>query len=74
LAYRESFEKQPRKSKRELFLDQMSQMVALSELLALVEPAIIRFAAGWPLKGEVSPETRKTGLQRSSRQPATRVF
>jgi len=52
----------------------MSQMVALSELLALVEPAIIRFAAGWPLKGEVSPETRKTGLQRSSRQPATRVF
>src|SRR5487761_2658667 len=33
-----SFEKHGRKSKRELFLDQMEQVVPWSELLALVEP------------------------------------
>jgi IS5 family transposase len=33
-----SFEKFGRKSKRELFLEQMNQVVPWSELLALVEP------------------------------------
>jgi IS5 family transposase len=33
-----SFAKYGRKSKRELFLDQMNQVVPWSELLALVEP------------------------------------
>ena len=38
LASQASFEKYGRKSKRELFLDQMNQVVPWSELLALVEP------------------------------------
>jgi len=38
LASQSSFEKFGRKGKRELFLDQMEQVVPLSELLALVEP------------------------------------
>jgi IS5 family transposase len=38
LASQSSFEKHGRKSKRELFLDQMSQMVRWSELLAPVAP------------------------------------
>ena len=38
LASQASFEKHGRKSKRELFLDQMNQVVPWSELLALVEP------------------------------------
>jgi IS5 family transposase len=38
LASQWSFEKHGRKSKRELFLDQMNQVVPWSELLALVEP------------------------------------
>jgi IS5 family transposase len=38
LASQASFEKFGRKGKRELFLDQMEQVVAWSELLALVEP------------------------------------
>ena len=33
-----SFEKHGRKSKRELFLDHMEQVVPWSELLALIEP------------------------------------
>src|SRR5271170_4331522 len=38
LASQVSFEKHGRKSKRELFLDQMEQVVPWSELLALVAP------------------------------------
>ena len=38
LASQMSFEKHGRKSKRELFLDQMNQVVPCSELLSLVEP------------------------------------
>src|ERR1039457_4655605 len=38
LASQASFVKYGRKSKRELFLDQMNQVVPWSELLALVEP------------------------------------
>src|SRR5271156_3490406 len=38
LASQASFEKYGRKSKRELFLEQMNQVVPWSELLALVEP------------------------------------
>ena len=38
LASQASFEKRGRKSKRELFLDQMAQVVPWPELLALVEP------------------------------------
>jgi IS5 family transposase len=38
LASQASFEKFGRKGKRELFLDQMKQVVPWSELLALVEP------------------------------------
>ena len=38
LASQASFEKHGRKSKRELFLDQMNQVVPWCELLALVEP------------------------------------
>jgi len=38
LASQASFEKHGRKSKRELFLDQMAQVVPWTELLALVEP------------------------------------
>ncbi|HUD54806.1 MAG TPA: IS5/IS1182 family transposase, partial [Terracidiphilus sp.] len=38
LASQASFAKYGRKSKRELFLDQMKQVVPWSELLALVEP------------------------------------
>jgi IS5 family transposase len=38
LASQASFEKFGRKGKRELFLDQMEQVVPWSELLALVEP------------------------------------
>ena len=38
LASLSSFEKFGRKGKRELFLDQMEQVVPWSELLALVEP------------------------------------
>src|SRR6202163_4164395 len=38
LASQASFEKHGRKSKRELFLDQMNQVVPWSELQALVEP------------------------------------
>jgi len=38
LASQASFEKFGRKGKRELFLDQMNQVVPWSELLALVEP------------------------------------
>ena len=38
LASQSSFEKHGRKSKRELFLDQMAQVVPWTELLALVEP------------------------------------
>jgi IS5 family transposase len=38
LASQSSFSKYGRKSKRELFLDQMNQVVPWSELLALVEP------------------------------------
>ena len=38
LASQASFEKYGRKSKRELFLDQMNQVVPWSELLGLVEP------------------------------------
>ncbi len=38
LASQASFAKYSRKSKRELFLDQMNQVVPWSELLALVEP------------------------------------
>jgi len=38
LASQASFTKYGRKSKRELFLDQMNQVVPWSELLALVEP------------------------------------
>jgi IS5 family transposase len=38
LASQASFEKRGRKSKRELFLDQMNQVVPWSELLALLEP------------------------------------
>ncbi len=38
LASQASFAKYGRKSKRELFLDQMNQVVPWSELLALVEP------------------------------------
>jgi IS5 family transposase len=38
LASQASFEKHGRKSKRELFLDQMNQVVPWSELVALVEP------------------------------------
>ena len=37
LASQTSFAKYGRKSKRELFLDQMNQVVPWSELLALVE-------------------------------------
>src|SRR5277367_4207275 len=37
-ASQSSFEKHGRKSKRELFLDQMNEVVPWSELLALVEP------------------------------------
>lgn len=37
-ASQSSFAKYGRKSKRELFLDQMNQVVPWSELLALVEP------------------------------------
>src|SRR5271157_4217256 len=39
LASQAIFEKHGRKSKRELFLDQMNQVVPWAELLALVEPA-----------------------------------
>ena len=38
LASQASFEKFGRKGKRELFLDQMNQVVPWSELLSLVEP------------------------------------
>ena len=38
LASQASFEKHARKSKRELFLDQMEQVVPWAELLALVAP------------------------------------
>jgi IS5 family transposase len=38
LASQASFEKHGRKSKRELFLDQMNQVVPWCELLASVEP------------------------------------
>src|ERR1035437_2345036 len=38
LASQASFERVGRKGKRELFLDQMDQVVPWSELLALVEP------------------------------------
>src|ERR1039458_8815395 len=38
LASQAIFEKHGRKSKRELFLDQMNQVVPWSELLALAEP------------------------------------
>ena len=38
LASQSSFAKYGRKSKRELFLDHMNQVVPWSELLALVEP------------------------------------
>jgi IS5 family transposase len=38
LASQASFEKHGRKSKRELFLDQMNQVVPWSELQTLVEP------------------------------------
>jgi IS5 family transposase len=38
LASQRSFEKHGRKSKRELFLDHMEQVVQWSELLAWVEP------------------------------------
>jgi IS5 family transposase len=38
LASQASFAKYGRKSKRELFLEQMNQVVPWSELLALVEP------------------------------------
>jgi IS5 family transposase len=38
LSSQTSFEKHGRKSKRELFLDHMEQVVPWSELLALVEP------------------------------------
>ncbi len=41
-----SFEKHGRKSKRELFLDQMNQVVPWAELQALVEPAYPRAGNG----------------------------
>jgi hypothetical protein len=44
LASQMSFEKHGRKSKRELFLDQMNHMVPCSELLSLVEPFTPRLA------------------------------
>jgi IS5 family transposase len=46
LASQSSFEKHGRKSKRELFLDQMEQVVAWSALLALVEPHYPRAGNG----------------------------
>jgi|GEM_PF-6562795 len=50
LASQASFEKHGRKSKRELFLDQMNRVVPWSGLLALVEPhypSRQRPATGW---------------------------
>ena len=46
LASQSSFEKHGRKSKRELFLDQMEQVVPWSALLALVEPHYPRAGNG----------------------------
>ena len=46
LASQASFEKFGRKGKRELFLDQMNQVVPWSELLALVEPHYPRAGNG----------------------------
>jgi IS5 family transposase len=46
LASQGSFEKFGRKSKRELFLEQMNLVVPWSELLALVEPIIPSRAMG----------------------------
>ena len=46
LASQASFEKHGRKSKRELLLDQMSQVVPWSELLALAEPHYPRVGNG----------------------------
>ncbi len=45
-ASQSSFEKYARKSKRELFLDQMNQAVPWSELLVLVEPVYPRAGNG----------------------------
>src|SRR6202453_2712075 len=46
LASQSSFAKFGRKSRRELFLDQMNQVVPWSELLALVEPVYFRAGNG----------------------------
>jgi hypothetical protein len=46
LASQSSFEKLDRKSKRELFLDQMEQVVPWSALLALVGPYYLRAGNG----------------------------
>ena len=46
LASQASFAKYGRKSKRELFLDQMNQAVPWSELLALVEPFYPKAGSG----------------------------
>ena len=45
VATQASFSKYGRKNKRELFLDQMSEVVPRSELLALVEPVYPRAGA-----------------------------
>jgi IS5 family transposase len=47
LASQASFEKYGRKGKRELFLDQMEQVVPWSELLALIEAHYPKAGNGW---------------------------
>jgi hypothetical protein len=46
-ALQSSFAKYGRKSKRELFLDQMNQVIPWSELLALVEPFYPQAGSRW---------------------------
>src|SRR5260370_8389150 len=46
LAYQGSFEKYGRKSRRELFLDEMNEVVPWAELEALVEPRYPKAASG----------------------------
>jgi IS5 family transposase len=58
LASQSSFEKHGRKSKRELFLDQMEQVVPWCELLALVEPHYPKAGNGWqPVGLAIMPRT-----------------
>jgi len=66
LASQMSFAKYGRKSKRELFLDQMNQVVPWSELLALVEPSADRLRAS-------QPWVRKT-LSRLRRKRSTKTL